>query len=78
MLLGQRAAFQVFQIEPHNAATHVLLANTYAAAGLWEQQLGIWNKMRDNNIRKIPGATWVTVNGQTEMFYVDSDHSYPP
>jgi hypothetical protein len=32
--------------------------------------------MKENNIKKIPGASWISVNGQAELFYVDSRHSY--
>jgi pentatricopeptide repeat protein len=74
---AQRAASQVWLLDPQNAATYVLLANTYAAVGRWKEQVEIWTKMKTNNIKKTPGATWVTVNGQTEIFYVDSSHLYP-
>jgi hypothetical protein len=61
---------------PNDAATYVLLANTYAFSGQVKKQATVWNEMKEKNIKKIPGATWVTVNGKTEMFYVDSTHSY--
>jgi hypothetical protein len=56
----------------------VLLANTYSAAGKWEESTHIWSEMTRQNIKKVPGMTWVTINGKTETFYVDSwDHPYP-
>jgi len=73
---AQRAANQVLQREPTNAAAYVLLANTYAAAGRWKEHSLVWNQMKFNNIKKIPGSTWVTVNGKTEVFQVDADHLY--
>jgi pentatricopeptide repeat protein len=73
---AQRAASHVLQLDPLNSATHILLANTYAAAGRSKEQLEVWTKMRNNNIKKTPGITWVSVNGQTEIFYVDSEHLY--
>lgn len=65
------------RIDPNDAATYVLLANTYGAAGIRDKQAAVWNDMKQKNIKKIPGATWVTINGKTEMFYVDSKHRYP-
>jgi hypothetical protein len=55
----------------------VLLANTYGAVGMRDKQAAVWSEMKEKNIKKIPGATWVTVNGKTEIFYVDSYHLYP-
>lgn len=73
----QRAAHQILKLEPRNAATHVLLANTHAAAGNWEESSQVWSEMTNQNIKKIPGTTWVTINGKTETFYVGSlDHPY--
>jgi pentatricopeptide repeat protein len=74
---AQQAASQILKLEPHNAATYVLLANTYSAAGNWMESTQIWTEMLDQNIKKIPGMTWVTINGKTETFYVDSNHPYP-
>lgn len=70
------AASEILKVEPNNASVYVTLANTFAAAGKWQEQKNMWRQMVENNIKKIPGATWVTVKGQTERFYVDSDHSY--
>lgn len=73
---AQRSSHQILQLAPHDSSTYVLMANTYAAAGKWDKQHEMWAAMGNNNIKKVPGVTWVTVNGQTEVFYVDSDHVY--
>lgn len=73
---AQRVAAILFALDPLNSAAHVSLGNTYGAAGMWKEQLEIWTKMRNLGIKKTPGATWVSVDGKTEMFYVDSNHTY--
>lgn len=58
------------------ASPYVVLANTYASLGRWTDHAAVWNEMKANNIKKIPGSTWVTVNGRSEVFFVDADHLY--
>lgn len=71
-----RVATKIWEQDCNNPVTYVLLANTYAAAGRWQEQQMIWNLMKDNNIKKIPGATWVTVHGESVIFYANSQHPY--
>lgn len=73
---AKRAANLALELEPRDAATHVLIANAHGAAGQVHEQAEVWHKMKNEKIKKIPGATWVSVNGQTQIFYVDSDHPY--
>lgn len=70
----RRAASHVLQVDPNNAATHMLLANAYAAAGKWKGHIEVRNEMVHKNIKKIPSATWVTIGAKSEMFYVDAEH----
>lgn len=65
------------KIDPKETSAYVLLANTYAAAGKWKEQERIFNEMATKNIKKIPASTIGTINGKTEVFYVDSHHPYP-
>jgi pentatricopeptide repeat protein len=75
---AQRAADQILKLDSSDASTYVLLANTYGTSGLLEERSSIWQNMTNQNIKKIPGITWVTINGKTESFYVDSrNHPYP-
>jgi hypothetical protein len=56
----------------------ILLANTYGASGLREERNSTWQDMANQNTKKIPGITWVTINGKTESFYVEAkSHPYP-
>jgi hypothetical protein len=56
---------------------YVLLANTYEANGKQLKSKEIWNDMKKRKIKKIPGTTWITINGKTEVFTVDAQHKYP-
>jgi pentatricopeptide repeat protein len=75
---AQNAAAQILKLDPNDASTYVSLANTHATVGNWRESKHLWTEMKQQNIKKIPGITWVTINGITEVFYVDSwDHPYP-
>lgn len=74
--MAKKAATEILKKEPNNSGACVLLSNTYAASGKWKEKNEVWKYMIDNNIQKMPGATWVTIGEITEMFCVDSNHSY--
>lgn len=75
--LAQRAAALVFEQEPSDAATYVVLGNILSGAGATSASAQLWQEMRVKNMKKTPGVTWVTINGKPETFYVDDrDHPY--
>jgi pentatricopeptide repeat protein len=51
---AERAAGNALAIDPNNAAVHVLLANTYAAAGCWKDEERIRQAMVTRGIKKLP------------------------
>lgn len=74
---AQNAASHILKLVPRDASTYVSLANTYAAVENWDERARVWMAMKSKNIKKTPGITWVTINGVTETFYVESqDHPY--
>ncbi|XP_025979692.1 pentatricopeptide repeat-containing protein At4g02750-like [Glycine soja] len=56
--LGQKAAEMLFDLEPEKSGTHVLLANIYASAGIWENVAKVRKLMKDNKVKKEPGMSW--------------------
>jgi pentatricopeptide repeat protein len=73
---AKRIADQVLKIEPQNSAAFVLLANTYAAAGEWNENAKIRNQMANEGIKKIPGQTLIELNGRIHSFLVnDQSHA---
>lgn len=73
---AKRVAEKIWKLKPQDSSTLVLMANTFAAAGRWDEHFNMWTEMKSQNIKKNPGATWVSVNGKTETFHMDSCHSY--
>lgn len=76
MKLAVKAANQLLQLEPSNAAPYVMLANIYADNGRWEDVATVRKLMRDRGVKKKPGCSWTEVNRRIHVF-VAEDTSHP-
>ncbi|KAK4804256.1 hypothetical protein SAY86_004073 [Trapa natans] len=74
--LGQKAAKMLFALEPENTGTHILLANIYASAGMWEEVLNVRRLMKHHKVKKEPGMSWLEVKNEVHTFVV-GDQSHP-
>ncbi|XP_057873038.2 pentatricopeptide repeat-containing protein At5g39350 [Cryptomeria japonica] len=74
--LGVFTAMLLFDLDPQNAASYVLLSNIYAEAGMWGEAKMVRRLMKDRGIKKIPGCSWIEVQKMVHAFYVgDTSHS---
>eukprot|EP01018_Ginkgo_biloba_P014934 Gb_01648 [translate_table: standard] len=76
MTLGKRAAECLFELEPQNPATYVLLSNIYAAAGRWDDVANVRKLMKNKGVKKEPGCSWIKFNNRVHSFVAD-DTSHP-
>ncbi|XP_059074204.1 putative pentatricopeptide repeat-containing protein At1g68930 [Cryptomeria japonica] len=74
--LGIQAAECLFKLEPQNAANYVLMSNIYASAGRWDDVSKVRKMMKDRNVRKNPGCSWIEVKNTVHSF-VAGDRSHP-
>ncbi|XP_057812661.2 pentatricopeptide repeat-containing protein At4g02750 [Cryptomeria japonica] len=74
--LSIRVAERLLDLEPECASTYVLLANSYAAAGRWDDVRLVRIMMRDRGIKKDPGCSWIEFQNKVHRFVVD-DSSHP-
>ncbi|KAK7318792.1 hypothetical protein RJT34_03499 [Clitoria ternatea] len=59
----------LFELEPDNVGNYLLLCNTYASAGRWDDVSRVRKLMRERNLKKNPGCSWVeTKNGMVHEF----------
>uniref|UniRef100_A0A7N0TZL1 DYW domain-containing protein n=1 Tax=Kalanchoe fedtschenkoi TaxID=63787 RepID=A0A7N0TZL1_KALFE len=65
---GKKAADALFQLEPENSGTHILLSNIYAMNQQWENVRTVRRTMRDDNLKKLPGYSWVEFGKKTHVF----------
>lgn len=63
------------ELEPENPSNYVSLSNLYASSSKWDVVAEVRRVMRDQGLKKAPGYSWISVNGQTHCFYVaDKEH----
>jgi pentatricopeptide repeat protein len=74
--VAKRAAEHLFELEPENAGTYVLLSNIYAAAGRWNDAAKIRILMKDRGVKKKPGCSWIKVKNKVHTFVV-GDRLHP-
>jgi pentatricopeptide repeat protein len=73
---GKLAAEKLMKLEPENSGAHVLLSNILAKERQWEGVRNIRKMMRDDNVKKLPGYSWVDAGNKTHIFGAE-DWSHP-
>ncbi|KAI4377952.1 hypothetical protein MLD38_015502 [Melastoma candidum] len=66
--IGSRAAKTLLQLDPMNAPGHTALCNIYAANGLHSKEKLLRREMGLKGVRKFPGCSWVSLQGQVRTF----------
>lgn len=74
--IGKWASKCLQELEPQNPASYVLLSEMYAAKGIWGEVANLKSEMRDKDIRKTPGFSWIKYKNKVHVFSAD-DRSSP-
>lgn len=64
------AAKHLFEMEPDNAGNHILLANIYAANEKWEEVAKARKLIRESDLRKERGTSWIEIKNKIHSFTV--------
>ncbi|CAL9203458.1 pentatricopeptide repeat-containing protein At1g11290, chloroplastic-like [Musa acuminata AAA Group] len=73
--LGEEAAQRLFELEPDEGGYHVLLANIYAAASMWEDVARVRTMMEKKGLQKTPGYSSIDLKNEIHTFHSGStDH----
>ncbi|XP_043712964.1 pentatricopeptide repeat-containing protein At4g39530-like [Telopea speciosissima] len=67
--LSEYSAEHLLSLNPADPGTYVALSNMYAAAGRWEDANKVRNLMKDQGVKKLPGCSWLMINGRTHVFF---------
>lgn len=74
--MARRIAHDLIQLDPHDAAPYVLLSNIHASVESWRDVSEVRKSMRDKQLKKEPGISWVEVKNQIHQFRRgDKSHS---
>lgn len=76
VILAEKVAERIFELEPENTGYYVLLANIYAEAEKWEEVQKLRKKIGQRGLKKNPGCSWIEIKGKVNIF-VAGDRSKP-
>ncbi|XP_026406496.1 pentatricopeptide repeat-containing protein At5g66520-like [Papaver somniferum] len=74
--LAEEAIKHLQVLDPLNDGYYVVLSNIYAEKGRWEETARVRRLMKDRGVKKTPGWSTVTVNGEVHEF-VAGDGNHP-
>ncbi|KAL2509821.1 putative pentatricopeptide repeat-containing protein [Forsythia ovata] len=74
--LAEHVLKQLIELEPLNSGNYVLLSNIYSANRKWDKSENIRSLMNEKGIQKVPGYSWIEVDGIVHEFLV-GDTSHP-
>lgn len=74
--MASRVAEEVLNLNPHDSASYVLLSNIHASAKRWEEVSHVRKSMRDRNVKKEPGVSWLEIKNRVHQFCM-ADKSHP-
>ncbi|KAL5582267.1 hypothetical protein UlMin_014709 [Ulmus minor] len=74
--LGRRVAEIIVEMDPDDVGTYMLLSNMHAKAKRWDGVVKIRKLMRERNVKKEPGVSWVEIKDTTHVF-VSEDNLHP-
>ncbi|XP_031501884.1 pentatricopeptide repeat-containing protein At2g13600-like [Nymphaea colorata] len=61
--IGNMISAMLLKMEPGNPSNYIALSNTCAASGQWDDVIEARREMRERHLRKVPGYSWIAVNG---------------
>ncbi|CAI8595932.1 unnamed protein product [Vicia faba] len=70
--LGEKAADKLFELDPDEGGYHVLLANMYASASMWDKVAKVRTAMEKKGLQKTPGCSLVELRNEVHAFYSGS------
>lgn len=74
--LAEIAAQQVFELEPGACGGYVLMSNIYGVAGRYEEVSEVRDSMRQQNVKKTPGCSWIELKDGVHTF-ITADRVHP-
>ncbi|CAH8391255.1 unnamed protein product [Eruca vesicaria subsp. sativa] len=76
--LSLLARERLYALEPENCggSSDILMSNLYMEAGEYERVLDIREKMKQHNVNKTPGCSWIEIKHEAHRFYY-RDKTHP-
>lgn len=74
--IGEPIANYLIALDYNNPSSYVLLSNIYAGQGMWNDVSRVRMMMKERNLKKTPGCSWIELEGTVHEFFVH-DKSHP-
>ncbi|KAL5813199.1 hypothetical protein ACOSQ3_028149 [Xanthoceras sorbifolium] len=74
--LGKHAANMILERDPNDPAAYILLSNLHASAGQWKDVAEIRRSMKERNLTKEAGYSWIEAENEVHKFHV-GETSHP-
>ncbi|GAA0167489.1 hypothetical protein LIER_22413 [Lithospermum erythrorhizon] len=69
--MAKVAAERLLSIEPENSGAYSSLANVYSACGKWEEAAKIRKTMKNRQVKKEQGLSWLQIKNSVHVFGVE-------
>ncbi|KAL5973632.1 hypothetical protein ACLOJK_030286 [Asimina triloba] len=66
--LAEEAASRIYGLESETTGSYMLLSNTYAACGRWEDSARVRALTKMRGLKKSPGQSWIQVKKKVYVF----------
>lgn len=76
VIMAEKAAKELFRVDPKNMGAYVLMSNIYSSAKRWKEAAQVRVAMRNKGIKKKPACSWIEVKNKLHTF-VAGDKSHP-
>ncbi|KAJ4968358.1 hypothetical protein NE237_015059 [Protea cynaroides] len=75
--LAENVATKIFELDPENMGSYVLMSNIYAASGRWSDAAKLRITMKGKGMKKKPACSWIEVKNKLHAFMAgDKSHPY--
>ncbi|KAL6987396.1 hypothetical protein U1Q18_013143 [Sarracenia purpurea var. burkii] len=74
--LGSYVADHILKLEPYNSSTWLMVIQINASAGRWKEVMEMRRQMKEREVRKELGCSWVEIKGSTHIF-TSRDETHP-
>lgn len=74
--IAEKAAENLFELEPNDAVPYVLMSNIYSTAGKWSEVGRVRKLMRSRGISKELGCSWMEMGKEVHVFRAE-DRIHP-
>lgn len=69
--LAKLAAEKLLLIEPDHSGAYSALANVYSACGRWQEAAKVRKSMKDRQVKKEQGFSWIQMKNEVHVFGVE-------